>query len=588
MRKVITLSIVLIFTLMSAGILFSQQNAEDEKFSKFLESYLDSLWKFYPTSATNAGYHKYDDKLEDLSSKNIEKRHEELDKFNQELVAKIDRQKLSPEYQIDHSMIVDALDRERLSLENLIPWDYNPLFYNRIFSRTIRTLITEESIPLETRAKNASERLKELPKFIKQAKDNLKTPAEIYTQTAIKQFPAILSFYKSELPQWIGQASSSSTSRMQSYLTKAIPALEDYQAFLQTELLARSTGNFRLGEAHRRLMQVTLQNNITLDELIARAKADYNNIRREMFLVCIPFFKIMDPRFNVEQPPANLTEEQLKNTVIAHVLDTIQKEHVSKESFLEKIKETVAEIKDAVLSAQIVDLPEETPLIEAMPPEEAGTSLSQLVLPAIYGTAGKFSLQIAPFSEVIEEEKIESLLEEYNDFLLPFWTVLNVYPGEFVPTALSWQNPSLVRKLFPNIPLIKGWSLLLNGKLIHTGYGNYDLRLRLNQLKFQLRAVIDFLLDFNIHEGGMTKEQAVAYMMRGGFQTQAEAERKWNEIILLPGNAAYAYVGMQELIDLENEYMKHQKESFSQKEFLEKVLSYGAISLRHLKSRILE
>ena len=60
-------------------------------------------------------------------------------------------------------------------------------------------------------------------------------------------------------------------------------------------------------------------------------------------------------------------------------------------------------------------------------------------------------------------------------------------------------------------------------ELIFKGFGNYDLRLRLNQLKFLLKAVMDFKLELNIHQGGMTKEMAIAYMTRGGFQTEAEA-----------------------------------------------------------------
>lgn len=588
MRKVLTPLIILVVAIWSIGGLYSQQSAEDAKFQKIMDEYFDEMWKFYPTSATLAGYTKYDDKLEDLSSKNIDKRHDSLDKFNQEFVAKVDRQKLSPDLQEDHAMIVDALDRERLLHESLVPWGYNPIFYNGIFINSVRSLIQKETASLETRAKNVDERLKALPKLVKQAKENLQTPSDLYTQTAIIQFPAVLAFYKSELPPWVEQAPSSYKSKIQSDLAKAVSALEDYQGFLNNELLPRSTGNFRLGDAHRRLIQLTFQNNIPLEELIARAKADYNNIRREMFLVCIPFFKIMSPKFNVEQPPAALSEEQLKNTVIAHVLDKIKVEHVSKEEFLDKVKATADQLKAKLLDSQIVDLPEETPSIEALPLESQGISLTKLVSPGAYDTSGTYSCQIASFPDGTQEDKIQSLLEEYNNFFLPFWCIENVYPGQFVPASITRKNPSLVRRLYPNMPLLKGWSSLLVEKLINAGYGNYDLRLRLNQLKFQLRVVINFILDFNIHEGGMTQEQAVAYMVRGGFQTQAEADRNWKEIVLSPASAAYPYVGMQELMDMEKSYKQLKGESFDQKEFLKTVLGYGALHLRHLKTKILQ
>jgi uncharacterized protein (DUF885 family) len=138
------------------------------------------------------------------------------------------------------------------------------------------------------------------------------------------------------------------------------------------------------------------------------------------------------------------------------------------------------------------------------------------------------------------------------------------------------------------MPLIKGWPVILEEELIFKGFGNYDLRLRLNQLKLLLKAVIDFKLELNIHQGGMTKEMAIAYMTRGGFQTQAEAERKWNSIILKPVDCAYAYIGFQEILDMEKEYKNLKGDAFSKKEFLQKLLSFGALPIRHLKKKILE
>lgn len=588
MKKAICAFIMLIFILFIPILVTSQQNEEDGKFQKIMESYFDEMWKFYPTSATMAGFHKYDDKLENLSSKNIEKRQEALDKFNQDFVANVDKMKLSPDFMIDHEMMVDALDLELLDHEALVPWEYNPLFYNKIFSNCLRSL-TKEFAPLETRAKNAAERLEDLPKLIKQAKENLKTPPQLYTETAIKQFPAIINFYRTELAQWIENAPAASKSKLQQNLTKVISALEDYQSFLQNELLARSTGAIRLGEqAHRRLIQLTFQNNITLTDLVARATADYKNIRREMFLVCIPFYKIMAPKIDLDNPPPNLTEDQLINETISHVLNKIKGDHPSKEEFIDQVKANAEEIKSFLAENDLIELPEEVLNIEPLPLDAQGVSWTRILSPGAYEASGTFTCQISPFPEDWTEEQITSFLEEYNNFLLPFFTVRHVYPGTFVPLFFTKKNPSLVRKLYPNMPLLKGWPIYIEDMLPRSGFGNYDLRLRLNQLKMKLRTAMNFIAEFNIHEASWTKEQAAAYMTRGGFQTPAETERKWNHIILNPVDAAFAYVGYQEILDMESEYKKLKGNDFNRKEFLRKLLDYGALPLRHLKKKILE
>jgi uncharacterized protein (DUF885 family) len=588
MKKAICTFIMLIFILFIPLLVTSQQNEEDGKFQKILESYFDEMWKFYPTSATMAGFHKYDDKLEDLSNKNIEKRQEALDKFNQDFVANVDKMKLSPDLMIDHEMMVDALDLELLDHEALVPWEYNPLFYNKIFSNCLRSL-TKEFAPLETRAKNAAERLDDLPKLIKQAKENLKTPPQLYTETAIKQFSAIINFYRTELAQWIENAPAASKSKLKQNLTKAISALEDYQSFLQNELLPRSTGAIRLGQqAHQRLIRLTFQNNITLTDLIARAQADYKNIRREMFLVCIPFYKIMDPKINLDNPPPNLTEDQVINETISHVLNKIKGDHPSKEEFLDQVKANAEEIKGFLAENDLIELPEEDLNIEPLPLDARGVTLTRILSPGAYEDSGMFTCQISPLPEDWTEEQITSFLEEYNNFLLPFFTVRHVFPGTFVPLFFTRKNPSMVRKLYPNMPLLKGWPVYIEDMLPRSGFGNYDLRLRLNQLKIKLRTAMSFIAEFNIHEANWTKEQAAAYMTRGGFQTPAETERKWNHIILDPGDAAYAYVGYQEILDMESEYKKLKGNDFNRKEFLMKLLDYGALPIRHLNKKILE
>ncbi len=589
MRKIVISIFVFVLVLSSTGIVLSQQNEEDGKLQKIFEEYLDALWKFHPTAGTMVGFHRYDNKLGDFGEKNVEKRMEELDKFNQDLVTKVDKTKMSPEFQITHEMLMDALDLERLKFEQLIPWEYDPLFYNTIFINCVRPLLKNEFAPLDTRAKNATDRLKDLPKLIKQAKEILKNPTKISTETAIKQFPAIFEIFRTELPTLASQVPEEQRTKLLSELGKVIPALEDYQNYLTNELLPKSEGNFRLGEAHVRFLRLNLQNNIPIQELVERARADIKNITEvEMAIVCLPLYRLMYPDVDMQQLTAQRGENEARRIIIQGVIDKIKEEHVSKDEFLDKIRSMTEEIKDFLNEKQLVEMPDMDLNIEPLPPECQGITWTRLVTPGAYETSENYVSQITPIPEDWSENQITSFLEEYNNYLLYFYTIHKIYPGTFVPSFYVSQNASLLTKLYPSMPLIRGWSIPLEEKLLFAGFKNYDLKLRFNQLKYMLRIVTDFVAEFQIHEGTWTKEDAVNYMMRVGFQTEAEAERKWNRILLLPGDAAYAYVGMQEILDMEKEYKQLKGDSFSQKEFYKELLSHGALPLRHLKKKILE
>jgi len=570
-----------------SGVLVSHQNSEDAKFVKWVETYLDEYWKFYPTAGTLAGFTKYNDKLEDWSESRIEKYLEAMDKFNSELVNKIAKDKLSPEVQIDFDLIREGLDLTILRLEKIAPQQTNPLIYTDLLYHAIGALLANGSTPLDARLTAAAARAKAIPDFVKQAKENLKTPPKEYTDEAVRRLPALLDFYKTEIPKLIEPASEAAKVKYTSEHAKAVAALEDFGRFLQGDLLARSTGNFRLGEAHQRTFQLTTGGSMMMNELGARATADTTNIRREMFKICFSYYKIMDPEFDIENPPDNFKQEQqLINKVVPHVLNKIKSNQPTKEEWCARIKANVEDVKVFLNRTKILDVPADVPALELAPAYHRGFQLVDLVLPKPYEAGGPIGLRINPYPESLSGEALASFLDEYTNYLLPYWTIQNVYPGSYVPSVAVFKNASLVRRLYPNIPLLKGWPLYAQDMFVYAGYNFYDLKQRLNELKLKLRALIAFQVDASVHQGNMTKERAVNHMMSYGLQTSAEAERMWNFIVLNPGEAAQAYVGYQEILDLEKDYSQAKGASFSKKEFLTKLVSFGPLPLRALKARI--
>jgi hypothetical protein len=354
-------------------------------------------------------------------------------------------------------------------------------------------------------------------------------------------------------------------------------------------LLNKSTGNFRLGpDVHTRLLRLTCQSRNFMNEFITRANADSKNILRDMFLVCIPFYKIMRPKFDIEHPPANMSEDQIYHAVIAHVMNTLPGDSGTAEDIVSRVKADKGEIETFLSRTKFLAIPEADFTVEAMPAASQGPLFARLLFPSPYGRDTGFSCQIAPVPREEITEQVQSRRDEYNSYYLKWLTIQKVYPGEFFPAYFAMKNATLVRKLYPNQPLLKGWPLFIEDAFIDQGFGGYDLRLRLSQLKSKLKAVIDFQLELNIHQGGLTKDQAIRLMTITGFQTRAEAERKWQMIALNPGEAAYAYVGSQEILDMEKEFRKIKGEAFNESEFLQKILSYGALPLRSLRTKILQ
>jgi hypothetical protein len=576
MKKTVPALTALAVLLFAAGSLMAQ-NGEDAKFKKFQDNLWDTYFKFFPTEGTRQGYTKYDDKLEDLSNGSVEKFLDSMDGFNQELVTKIDKFKLSPDLQLEHELSRDFLDLQIMKLENSLFILDNPVFYNDLFVKSIRSLLVRDP-----NAPAAVSRAKLLPGLIKKAKDNLKTPPREYTEAAIKQLPGIIDFYKTEVPKLAG-----SSSALLAETQKILMALDDYQRFLQGELLSRSSGNFRNPEAHRKLIRFQSQGSLSIQpDIVARSTADVKNTRNAMGQICIPFFKIMYPNIDADQLAAQKGADFAVNTVIQSVFDKIKGDHVGRDEFPARVAQAAAGLKDFIQQATLLELPDENLGVEPMPSYLSGTEWYHLAGPGAFQQTGPYTLYVRPIPADWSEEEATSFLEEHNNYFIDYLAIQRAYPGTFVPTFFTRKDPSVIKRMTANRALITGWPLRVENMLVLNGYKNYDLRSWLSELKVLIKTVIDFQMDMNVHEGTYNKEQVVNYMIHWGFMTQAEAERHWDFIVLNPGEASLPYIGYQEILDMERDYSKLKGSAFSEKEFLQKILSYGAIPLRTIKAKI--
>src|SRR6202000_3427280 len=74
--------------------------------------------------------------------------------------------------------------------------------------------------------------------------------------------------------------------------------------------------------------------------------------------------------------------------------------------------------------------------------------------------------------------------------------------------------------------------------------------LRMQQLKMQLRMVINAILDARVHAHGMTETEAMSLMTARGFQEDGEASGKWRRAQLTSAQLSTYYVGYTEVADL--------------------------------------
>jgi uncharacterized protein (DUF885 family) len=99
----------------------------------------------------------------------------------------------------------------------------------------------------------------------------------------------------------------------------------------------------------------------------------------------------------------------------------------------------------------------------------------------------------------------------------------------------------------------EGWAVYVTQVMMDEGYGADDPGLLLTHWKFYLRAVINAIIDVRIHTLGMTEDEAVALMVDGGFQEEAEARNKYTRARLSSTQLSTYFIGSMQLWELERE-----------------------------------
>ncbi len=177
---------------------------------------------------------------------------------------------------------------------------------------------------------------------------------------------------------------------------------------------------------------------------------------------------------------------------------------------------------------------------------------------------------------------MESFLEEYNHYLLQILTIHEAYPGHYVQLEYSNRTKSLIRRVIQSGVFIEGWAVYGEQVMLDQGYGQGDLRLRLMQLKFYLRAVVNTILDHKMHCDGMTDDEALKLLTEGGFQTEGEARLKIVRAKQSSVQLSTYFVGRMTHCRLHREIQRELGDQFDLGRYHEAVIAHGSVPMKYL------
>jgi uncharacterized protein (DUF885 family) len=405
--------------------------------------------------------------------------------------------------------------------------------------------------------------------MLQAARDNLDNPPPIMTQTAIRQNPGVINLVMDGLQPYLDQAPEMKD-EFTTVRSRAIAALDHYGRWLETDLLPRSNGNFRLGEdLWRRKLKFSLSSDLTPEEILVSAERDLAETREQMYGIALPLFR---DYFGGHEDDTTAG----KDAVIRRVLARLADDHPTNETIVPQAREGLEKITEFVRKNKLVDVPDDPVEIIVMPEHQRGFAIGYCDSPGPLEENGTTFYAISPTPRDWTAERAETFFREYNDYMLENLTIHEAMPGHYLQIAHAnkFKASTPLRAIFSSGTFVEGWATYAEQLMVEAGYAGPELHLQ--QLKMRLRLIINSIIDQKIHTGGMTEGTAMEMMMVDGFQEEGEAAGKWIRAQLSSTQLSTYYVGNMEINGLRRAYEKKAGDKFDLKKFHNELLSFGS------------
>ena len=335
-----------------AGLRTASAQEADAKLERFFQQYLDEHFKLQPTQATELGDHRFDGQLDDVSKPARDRWLAEAKSTLAELPKQVDYQSLSRDGQIDYDIFKHHLETEIWLSENLHPFEDDPRTYVNYLNDSVYLILTRSTLPKETNITNCLARMSQIPKVIAASKENLAHPSRVTVDTAIRQNRGMISFYEKEIFELAGETSQRDELKKSAAAVAA--QLKDYQTFLERDLVPRATGEWRLGkEKFSRKLDLVLDAGMTADQVHADAQAEFDRVRRDMYVVSRQLWSQYFPK-----KPLPPDDADGRRATIRMVIDAVGHEHGKPDELASDARETVSRIQSFIRDNDILRLPD--------------------------------------------------------------------------------------------------------------------------------------------------------------------------------------------------------------------------------------
>jgi len=529
-----------------------------------------ALWKFHPVDATRCGFHELDGRLGDYSPARTAALRLEVRRFLAELDS-LDTLKLSLDDRIDRELLASNLKMELFWLDQFKLLERDPHYYSDECIGGVYFVLLRDFAPLPVRALRAAERLEDVPRFIKQARANVKDPPRLYAEAAIDGLKDAEDFFKESAAE-LGQQVPELASRLAAAADRASNSARAWRAGLELAL-PHLSDSFAMGKEKFDYLLAT-------DKFLDFGSDSLLHMGENLFARTDSIMKVLraeEAEMRKRHAPVPRKDEPApagfsKQNVLAD-------EEAEVDSMRAWAKfSNFATVPEWVGPLRVVETPKFLRRIIPGIAMEGAAPLDKDQTGYMY---------IPPLPDHMDTALARQYYNRGRRHGYRGGIVHEGIPGHHFQISLANHNPSLIRRLQFNTCLIEGWALYCEQTVVD--HGLYppdsfpDLRW-LGGVRFRAARII---VDAQLHTGRMNYDDAWQFMVEKCGPDTAFFKAEVRRYCLSPSQPMSYLVGKTQLLELRDEYKRKKGDRFSLKDFHDRILAEGSIPVSLMRRKLL-
>jgi uncharacterized protein (DUF885 family) len=554
----------------------------DQGFSTFEKRFLDQYWKQYPSSAIFIGYGKYYENLVIPDSAayaaHVQFSGQWIDSIN-----KLDFKELNDNNKISYNIIKNQLESDiwYQSIFKLQQWD--AATYN--LSGESFYLIHQPYAPLDDRLRTLSKHLEKAGQYYQAALNVLNRPTRESVGLSLMQNLGGLSIFGKDLIDSI-RSSHLTAVEIDTLNQRVAGTVQAIQAFTDSlkAILANKNYTFRdfpIGkEFFREKFKYDLATDFTPEEIYEKAMNEKKSVYASMYQISA---SLWTKYYQHKSRPADSAD------LIQKIIDAVSLQHAKPSDFFDSLRNQVYELKRFIIRKDLFDFDTSYPIIVRIMPEYArGFSIASADFTPPYQKKGDTYFNIDDLTK-FPKEKAESTLRELNNFASQLLSIHEAIPGHCLQGIYNnLKSPDVLRSVFQNGAMIEGWAVYTETMMLENGWADNSLEIQLMHGKLKLRELGNVIVDYDMQCLSKPKDYIMDFLIRGCFQTTAQANEKYHRATLSQVQLCSYYAGATAILELRKEYKTKMGTLYSLKDFHEKFLSFGSSPVKYIRERMIQ